>query len=235
MQHLGSMTYSPRLSVACLSGHSKFGFESTPTPIPRFEGNANCTFTVRIPQAFLTAKNREEVIRRRALWGTEIYTDDSDVLAAAIHQGWIRGDWGEDVDISLLDLGPSSPQPSRKEGKSDVTRKADSKLVLDSPPDSGPMLPPDNKDVHITIRILPPLQSYASTVSRGIRSRGWGSNHDGMSFEIHRVEWVDPTWASREERGGKVRRARMERLVRAQKTAERAVKLRNGWGVAVVG
>lgn len=31
-----------------------------------------------------------EALRRRKVWGTDVYTDDSDPLAIALHSGWIR-------------------------------------------------------------------------------------------------------------------------------------------------
>ncbi|KAI5286775.1 hypothetical protein KEM52_001868, partial [Ascosphaera acerosa] len=64
----------------------------------------NCTVTVRVPRWHLAAGKREEICYRRALWGTGVYTDDSDPVAAAIHSGFLRGAWNPKIDTRLLDL-----------------------------------------------------------------------------------------------------------------------------------
>jgi phenolic acid decarboxylase len=68
------------------------------------EGKENCTLTMKIGKEHLIPASREEITSRRALWGTDVYTDDSDVIAACIHAGWIRGEWSDDVDVSMLGL-----------------------------------------------------------------------------------------------------------------------------------
>lgn len=162
------------------------GFASTPRPLPRFEGKENCTFTIKIPRLYLTPDIRAEITSRKALWGTDIYTDDSDVIAACIHQGWFRGEWDEDVDTSLLGL-------ELKEGPPDPP-----KAYLTEPPPKGPMHVPIDRDCHVTILVLPLLEKYSSTTRFGIRSREWGgehygykSVHDGLSFMIMSIRWVD--------------------------------------------
>ena len=246
-RHLGSMLYSPHLTVSPSSRRSKFAYVTTPTPLPRFYGRENCTFTIRVPKQFLTSGCREELVRRRALWGSDVYTDDSDILAVAVHMGWIRGAWSDEVDISLLDLGPDSPGACKK-GRKDVGRAPAHTTttypwILNAPPDGGPIVPPPHKDLHLTLLILPPLESYASTVSRGLRSRAWGKDHDGMSFRIERIEWVDHASTHCEERGGKARRERLEGLRQAHRGLQEAVTLKDsgdaarstGWNIEVVG
>lgn len=105
--HLGSTLYAPRIEMPSSRAppeSSKFGYNSTPVPIPRFDGKENCTFTIRVPRFRIDSSHREEICARRALWGTGVYTDDSDPVAAAIHSGFIRGEWAEDVDVSMLNL-----------------------------------------------------------------------------------------------------------------------------------
>lgn len=115
-----------------------------------------------------------------------MYTDDSDVIAACIHHGWFRGCWADDVDISLLGLelndGLTSPSVD----------------YLVEPPKHGPMEIPKDRDLHITVLILPKLEKYSSVTRFGIRSREWGAKregykgqHDGLSFMILSVRWVD--------------------------------------------
>ncbi|KAH6682646.1 histone deacetylation protein Rxt3-domain-containing protein [Halenospora varia] len=163
------------------------GFASTPKPLPRFEGKENCTFTIKVPRVHLTDGSREEITRRRAVWGTEIYTDDSDVIAACIHEGWFRGAWPDDVDVSLLDL-ELSDKPTKAIKLTDV---------ITSPPSSGPMFVPGDHDLEVKVLILPPLGKYHTVTRFGIKSREWGGKHggyqgvhDGLSFKILSIQWV---------------------------------------------
>lgn len=163
---------------------------------------------IRIPRYYLTDAEREKICSRRVLWGLDVYTDDSDPLAAAIHSGWILGDWGEGIDASMLEPNPTR-KPSTDAGK--VNDGATTELVHLTRP-SEPLKPIAGKDLHLTLLILPALQSYASHVRHGIKSRAWGSTHDGMSFKIEKAAWVDGGAGKGEERGGEARRKRMKTL-----------------------
>ncbi|KAJ6155316.1 Histone deacetylation protein Rxt3 [Penicillium chermesinum] len=212
--HLGSTLYNPRVnppSAKASPESAKFGYTTTPLPLPRLEQRENCTFTVRVPRFRIDHSHREEICARRALWGTGVYTDNSDPVAAAIHSGFIRGAWGEDVDESMLDLEikddyQHAPRP--KAAAQNGTDKEES--------ESGPRLPPvppGDKDLHITLLVLPRLEQYDSTVLFGIKSRKWDGRHDGMSFKVHAVDWVDDGVGRGEERNGEARRKRLRTLM----------------------
>lgn len=215
--HLGSTLYTPRIgmpSAKASPDSAKFGYTTTPQPLPRFEQRENCTFTVRVPRFRIDATHREEICARRALWGTGVYTDDSDPVAAAIHSGFIRGAWGDDVDESMLDL-------EIKDGYQHAPQsQPDSQAGEGAPkPENGekgprlPPVPPANQDLHITLLILPRLEKYDSTVMFGLKSRKWEGRHDGMSFKVHRVDWVDEGVGRGEERSGEARRKRLRTLM----------------------
>jgi hypothetical protein len=203
--HLGSTLYAPRVGMPNTKGSfesAKFGYKTTPQPLPRFEGRENCTFTVRVPRFRIDASHREELCARRAVWGTGVYTDDSDPVAAAVHAGFIRGAWGEDVDESMLgleikDTHHHAPQPA--EGDED----------------RRPPVPPSDRDLHITLLILPKLERYESSVLFGIKSRVWDGSHDGMSFKVQRIDWVEEGAGRGEERGGEARRKRLRNLMQS--------------------
>lgn len=161
-------------------------------PIPRFEGKDNCTFTVRIPRGYLLqldtpeheqnsiAGGIEEICRTRAVWGTEVYTDDSDVVAAAIHSGWLRGYFGEyDDDI----------QDVFKEEYAESSVATLGQMITEKP--KVPLRPLPNTDLHITVLLTPPLTKYPATTQHHLRSRPWGSDHDGMSYMIHSIQFTD--------------------------------------------
>lgn len=227
--HLGSTLYAPRIGAptekATLES-AKFGYTTTPLPLPRFEGKENCTFTIRVPRFRIDTSHREEICARRALWGTGVYTDDSDPVAAAIHSGFIRGAWGEDVDVDLLDLEirdtyQHAPKTAQDVGAEDGERPR------------VPPVPPNDKDLHITLLILPRLERYDSSVLFGLKSRAWEGSHDGMSFKVQRVEWVDEGVGRGEERSGEARRKRLRNLMQTGRicTGPGVIKLeqlRNG-------
>jgi len=185
---------------------------------------------MKIGKEHLTPASREEITSTRSLWGTDIYTDDSDVIAACIHGGWIRGEWPEEVDIGLLGLdegfyvsdakditGRLQPNGSDKTGG-----KAANISMLTEPPATGPMAVSENRDLHVTLLILPTLELYASTTRFGIRSREWGApdpkgrrtTHDGLSFMITAMRWVTNSGVSQNRLRGKARRERIRKALR---------------------
>lgn len=210
-KHLGSQLYTTSLSQpanADLSLDAKIKFSSNMAPITFFAGKENCTYTVRVPRTYVTNSSPEansepssfeELCRHRQLWGTDVYTDDSDVVAAAVHSGWIKGDFG-DSNADLHDLCDNDSETSEAEmPPSDLTTKP-----------SKPVRVPPEHDLHVTVLILPPLETYASSMQHHIRSREWNRVHDGMSFMIHRIQFIDESPSNRfTERGLAGRKARL--------------------------
>ncbi|TKA33047.1 hypothetical protein B0A54_14708 [Friedmanniomyces endolithicus] len=242
-KHLGSQLYSTEVSQtsnADTTLDAQIKFASKMKPIPLFEGKENCTYTVRVPRFYLASTQHnepgalEETCKRRQLWGSDVYTDDSDVIAAAVHSGWIKGDFGK-LNNDLRDLCDNDsedehlhPQPN------DPT--AETPLTLTSLP-AKPAKPPANHDMHITLLLLPALQSYASTMHHHIRSREWGRLHDGMSFAIHRIDFVDEGVSNRYlERGISARKQRMavEEARRRREAAAGLLMFAHGSGNGVV-
>lgn len=222
-KHLGDVVYQVVLKPSKLdSSHSKFGYSSNPRPLPMemIKGNENSTLTVKIPRVHLSPAAREEITSRRAIWGTDVYTDDSDVVAACIHAGWIRGEWGDDVDVDLLDL--YKPPTSKKQRAVPVEQHLE---VLTSPPVSGPVHVPADRDLHVTLLIMPALEKYSSSTRFGMQSREFGgtyngrkSIHDGISFMITSVRWVDGAAPQSRLRG----KARRERIRKAMSEVNRS-------------
>lgn len=60
----------------------------------------NSIVQVRLARRFVS-KNHD-LVRRRAVWGTSIYTDDSDLVAALYHEGYFEPDSKLDVASDLL-------------------------------------------------------------------------------------------------------------------------------------
>lgn len=235
--HLGSQLYTTELSCASFantSADSKIKFSSRMRPIPVFADSENCTFTVRVPRYYLITSARangeyhslEEICRRRRLWGTEIYTDDSDVIAAAVHSGWLKGDFG-DFNDDLQGLGDHAPE---QEGDEEVMFLSERPLK--------PVTVPDVHDAHITLLVLPPLEAYVGSNQNHIWSREWKQKHDGMSYMIHSIEFVDEGASNRfTERGAAARKHRiaMEDAARREAAAGLLMFAAGGNGTVRVG
>ncbi len=237
--YLGDVVYDPKLKPARkydgLTGQPpRYPYSSNPRPLPidKIKDKVNSLLTVKISKIFLEAAIREEITYRRALWGTDIYTDDSDVIAACIHGGWIRGEWPDDVDIDMLSL---NEQASGREaagwrrGASERAASAGMGLfkaqpspdVLSAPLKEGPVAIPPERDLHVTLLILPTLLKYSATTRFGIRSRDWGGQpheqhqpHDGMSFKIMKLRWVRNGAGPQSRLRGKARRERIRQAMR---------------------
>lgn len=241
--HLGDTLYEPIFTPSRLVPNvpSHRGFSTTPKPLPfdRIRDQENCTITVKVARIHLTPSAREEVTARRAVWGTEVYTDDSDVIAACIHGGWIRGEWPEDVDVNMLDLDrgifndghveKDSRRKKEKEAEAKARQEANEAPYLSAPPKTGPVHVPADRDMHVTLLILPKLQKYGSTTRFGIQSRQFGSSsrsddgqraveHDGLSFMILGVRWVENGAGAQSRLRGQARRDRMRKAMREVRT-----------------
>ncbi|KAF2708399.1 Rxt3-domain-containing protein [Pleomassaria siparia CBS 279.74] len=200
-KHLGSHLYEAMtdLPKPNSSLDDQFGYSSKPKALPRFERNPiNCTFTIRVPRFHLKPRQRQQIVLQRHLWGARIYRDDSDPIAAAIHSGWIRGEWDETVDVNMLD--PQITAPNDPSDAEDTLVKAP----------AAPVTPPADMDLQIDILILPRILDYKATVEYGISSRK-SSRHDGLSFMIHQMRWVEDGYGSRgQERTAAALRRRLD-------------------------
>lgn len=215
-RHLGSFKYEPDILVP--EGSNQVEADSdiciTPKLLPYFSGvdDLNCTYTMQVSKTWLQDRERRVICSSRGLWGTGIYTDDSDPVAAAIHMGWIKPAFNSSVDENLLQRIVQDQNP-----KIDIPKELK--------PPAQPLDVGKGKDLKITCVVMPQLESYAETARFGIRSRNWPEGpenipHDGVSFSILKVEIVDIGPEERRiGRTGQSRRARLhaqlEQKVRA--------------------
>lgn len=238
--HLGSHLYEADVSFSpsSVSSDPRIPFLNTMRPMPRFEGQENSTYMIRVPRWYLTRTEKqieagqpsrfEEICRHRQVFGTDVYSDDSDVVAAAVHSGWLKGDFGEWTE----DLQDVVDEDQEHEGKSREDRFEEAPLSLPSKP-AKPVIPPSNYDAHITILILPPLESYASTSQHHVLSRQWSKDtpHDGMSYMIHCIDFVNEGSGGRSfQRGAKARKARMATEESKRQEAAKALLMLPGFG-----
>ncbi|KAF2277679.1 Rxt3-domain-containing protein [Westerdykella ornata] len=199
--HLGSYLYEavPVLPKPNSAVDEVFHFASKPKPLPAFNRNPiNCIVTCRIPRYYLKSRQRQQIVLQRHLWGAGVYRDDSDPLAVAIHSGWIRGEWDESVDVKLLDPRITAPNDP-----------ADVEDQLMKKP-AAPVTPPVDMELYIDLLILPRLEQYEKSVEYGISSRK-STTHDGLSFMIHSIRWVDEGLGTRgQERTAEALKKRLE-------------------------
>lgn len=221
--HLGDFIYEPGLRAGRLLPNTPThrGFSSNPKPLPwdLIKDKENCILTVKVPLIHLSAVAREEITARAYLWGTDVYTDDSDVVAACIHGGWIKGEWAEDVDTAMLDLEDGQSRKAKNQTAEAVDLESEGPIT--SPPSSGPLSIPPDRDLHINILILPRLVKYSATTRHGITSREFGgqfgarhSVHDGISYMIKSIRWVENGAQPQARLRGKARRERMRRVMK---------------------
>ncbi|KAJ1329982.1 hypothetical protein BSLG_009874 [Batrachochytrium salamandrivorans] len=201
------------------------------------------TIEVRIPSEYLTYRGNIAV-RKSAVWGTDIYTDDSDIVAMIIHSGHYRPVDAPDPTpeerahsshrgdgYAGRNLGSKERSSSTVHRTSVVTQDMDvlspissHVLPLIAIPDlqtsSTSVLYPDH-DLHVTLRILPKLLKYTGSTRYGLDSRGWGGSHDGESMAVEKVERVERGSVGR--KGRKVFSKRWGELAKAVTKEEAAV------------
>lgn len=203
-RHLGSFLYNPTISA--IDSHSplrtKLNVSIQPNLLPSWRDphQINCTYTVRVSKTWLQRDEREAICAERYLWGSGIFTDDSDPVAAAIHSGYLKGAWGEWVDTALLEQIIQEQNPKIDAGQENVPKK----LVEPLP----------GMDLHITLLVLPQLERYEGTVRYGLKSRSWpeepnAAPHDGVSFMVLNCEWVNESTERGKGRTGRERRQRL--------------------------
>ncbi|PWW73897.1 Rxt3-domain-containing protein [Tuber magnatum] len=226
-QYLGSTIYQPTPTP-------KQGYSITQPLLPRFEGRENCIFQVRIPRRFLSVEQRRDVHKRRCVWGTEVYTDDSDVLGVLVHLGKVPGVLPEGVTPDLVAETRCRKTTSRGEitnmpstNPSLVKKKGKGAHVVGE----GPAIQP-GKDLIVNLLILPTLQKYTGSVRNALKSRSWNTIHDGMSYSIWDMEWVEAGEA--EARGGGSRKRRLDEREWVRRWGELPPS-RGGGGVGKVG
>jgi hypothetical protein len=110
-------------------------------------------------------------LRLRAAWGTEVFTDDSDVIAACVHSGL----------YTPIDTG--AWEERLKEGQ---VGSSDTKLFYDYEEGVEP-----SHDLVVSLVILPRLVQYTGTENKnGFKSRSFVGTHHGESFRVVDVKKV---------------------------------------------
>lgn len=99
----------------------------------------------------------------RRVWGTEVYTDDSDLVGVLVHGGW------------LVPASPSAAEGAGADGHG--KRKRPNQLT-----EAG---------LRVEVRVVGRLLRFIGTDRHGIKSRGWGNGHDGASIIVENVSRIE--------------------------------------------
>lgn len=212
-RHLGTFQYEPEICIPDrpAPGDPDFDVSIKPRMMPSFAEveDVNCIYSIRVSRMWLRDKERRLICSSRNLWGTGIYTDDSDPIAAAVHMGFLKGAYNSNIDETLLNRVIEEQNP-----------KVD--MPKDLRPASKPLVTTDSQDLKITLVVMPQLESYAQTSRYGITSRPWPpgpehTHHDGVSFSVLKVEPVElGTEERRSGRTGASKRARLQAQLAAR-------------------
>ncbi|KAK6535541.1 hypothetical protein TWF694_001995 [Orbilia ellipsospora] len=221
--HLGSMVYTPTLL-------KKSGSVKSYSHIPLFSDQENCTFIVRVPWYCLNLEERERVCKKRLLWGAEVYSDDSNILAVLVHLGYIPAvrdghevsEFAEAHDAVVAKLSATKRRGAG--GNRGREMAAAAMAETGAPKVSGTVQV--GKDLLVKIVIVGNLGRYASVVRYGLKSRSWDDGHDGMGFMVEDVKWVDGNVGFGDVRGGRGvhdRLKKWEKMRRRNETIETLV------------
>lgn len=152
------------------------------TLLPNMEGNENSLLEVRIASTYLTYDNAK--VRKRELWGTEVYTDDSDVVATLIHSGFY--------------IPPLTPTSTDQDSLQPTGQHNFASLIQHICP---------GFDLAVTIRAMPKLEKYQGSIQNRIKSRTWSTDdHSGASFKIESIRKLPAGEALNRGRGQSKRR-----------------------------
>lgn len=158
---------------------------------------------------------RQPGLDQRKLWGTDVYTDDSDVLAMCVHAGWIEAPHIPGVPEWLSGGG------GRRVAKAWVALSE--RQAEQAPRDTAALPPvhiaPDTVcDLSVMLRIAPKLILYKGCHRGGVQSRSWGNTHDGVSLVVESVELRAPHYAT--SFGRRSLKQRMNQMNQLRRVAE---------------
>lgn len=147
-----------------------------------------------------------EPIKKRKVWGSDVYTDDSDVLALALHSGWLRlGKRGVVAGAPVEPEEGEGPPPPTKAGEKgagdEAVRRAKlpgltlkqrtAKEEKDKEVPGGEVNEARQRTILVRLIVGPTLVRYEGCERQGIKSRSWGNGHDGVSLVIDSVETLE--------------------------------------------
>lgn len=163
--------------------------------LPRLEAHINSTVEVRVPAHVVRVD--ADGVKKRAVWGTDVYTDDSDVVAMLVHLGLV-GENEEDgrrvVRVQCVgtrhenavvgnSTGEASANPESETVKIELSRE-DREAKLNKEGQIEVVEGGSRVSIRVTLLVLPRLERYTGSYRHGINSRSWLTRHDGVSIAV---------------------------------------------------
>ncbi|KAL3900565.1 MAG: hypothetical protein SGCHY_001246 [Lobulomycetales sp.] len=141
---------------------------------------------VLVPRSKLLLYAGNLSLRLGAVWGTEIYSDDSDIVAACVHAGYYKPADAQNWNDKKIAGGSGANHTT-------YPIIPDSAIFFDNEGVVSEMLP--DHDLRVKLIVLPRLAKYTGSLQHGIKSRTWSGpgQHDGESFRIISCEQVPST------------------------------------------
>ena len=149
-------------------------------------GYINKRISVYIPAEivcqFINHMRSNKRWRNGEIWGTDVYTDDSDILLVLMHLGVFQTkDTGNENGYNMSSKSVSPTQrrtPVNSDNIDNVIGTWDSKH-------------PEQTDLIVNILILDTLIGYQGSKRYGLRSRDWfgAQEHDGLSYGVYSIEF----------------------------------------------
>lgn len=130
-----------------------------------------CSFDLRIRHKDIS---QPEALDGASIWGTDVYTDDSDPYMVLLHS-------------ERFGLGPLRQRE----------RLSFAGIVIEGcsgDAESTPYLQfTEGHDLLVTFAVLPKLVRYTGSLRNGVRSLSWVDEHDGESIQVQDVKHVPPS------------------------------------------
>lgn len=202
-KHLGSILYTPyptkstheQLSIFQPSDLSTPELEAKAKPIqqgteivpllPELKDYINSIITVRIPSYQINDLQNNKNYINRSIWGTDIYTDDSDVLLILKHNGFLPS-----IDNELENMIHNSDNNDNNSVEKRTPGNLKDPQNLDQTVNNfRHFINIIGGDIHVDLIVLPKLVKYEGIYRNGINSRTWVTGHDGVSIAIHGVRY----------------------------------------------
>lgn len=177
-----TIKHFPRLQLGSLLYEAR----TEGTLLPRLEGRENCLISVRIPRHLLS-RALNPCVAKRSLWGTDIYTDDSDIVSVLYHMGHLPPASSNDDD-STTNEKPTTTTSNAITNNANNDTKVDKRSSSEIS-SSKRQLEQDG-DGLATLLVLPKLEKYQGSLRNGVNSRTWTTQHDGVSFSVFKFEYI---------------------------------------------
>lgn len=155
------------------------------TLLPDFIRNyINHTIDIKIPRyEFYDNEN----VYTHYLWGTDIYTDDSDIVAILYHCGILKSN---DPLADLKSLNKTAKSIKESQDGQDGNKVENNWPIY--PVQSDDSTQDISDTLIVRVRILPCLERYQGCYRHNYNSRNWcniNNVHDGVSISVESVRW----------------------------------------------